>query len=604
MTASIVAVSATENILVLANDATGTSMNITDSGSALSGLGISSDNGATFTNVLQTPQTARFTVDGLSDADHHESEVIASQTATLDNFATAATYPGTFDIVGTATRTISYTSSDTLSSLRDKINLETGNTGVTATIVADGTGFRLDLDSASDFTMTDTSGLLAGLNVNDDLVVEKNSNTITDVFNGLTINLFQSEPGTQLRIDIEQDLTAVKTAIEGFVSAYNGVREFVNTENQVDLSTGLETEESGALFGESVLNSIRDQLNSLVGVGVAGVSSEFSVLAQIGVNFFVSTDQTNVLQDNTLEIDNTKLDESLLQNIEDVRRMFSFDFSSSDPDVALLGFGKNTTYNASGYTLNVGASGPGVLASKSVVDDTALLTDAVNSVGATAGAQSFQLNGNVINYDASVDTLQSIAAKINDAAITGVSASIVGTSGSLNLRVTSSVDPLITSGDTGDLVSKMTLVGSSNFVKSANIGGAADGSDNGTVTISGQILTISSSSTAEGLQLFYDGAGNESAISLSFTNGIAATMFSTVDSMLDSVTGTVQNEIDTLTDQNEQHQTRIDEMLIRLDTLRDSLTARFIRAETAMASAENLIESIRQTTESLLGNNN
>ena len=54
-----------------------------------------------------------------------------------------------------------------------------------------------------------------------------------------------------------------------------------------------------------------------------------------------------------------------------------------------------------------------------------------------------------------------------------------------------------------------------------NIGGAADGSDNGTVTISGQILTISSSSAAEGLQMFYDGAGNESAISLNFTNGIA-----------------------------------------------------------------------------------
>ena len=604
VTASIVTVSATENILVLSNDTTGTALNITDSGSALSGLGISSDNGATFTNVLQTPQTARFTVDGLTDGDHHESAVIASQTATLNNFATAATYPGTFDIVGTATRTISYTASDTLSTLRDKINLETGNTGVTATIVADGDGFRLNLDSGSDFTLTDTSGLLAGLNVNDKLVVENTSNTVSNVFAGLTINLFQSEPGTEIRIDIEQDLTAVKTSIEGFVAAYNAVREFINTQNQVDLSTGLKGDNSGDLFGESILNSTRDQLNALVGVGVAGVSQEFSVLAQIGVDFFVSTDQTNVLQDNTLEIDNTKLDESLLKNIADVRRLFAFDFSSSDPDVALLGFTKNTTYSASGYTLNIGAAGPGKLTSKSVVSATAVLTDAVNSIGATAGAQSFQLNGNVVNYDASVDTLQSIAGKINDLALTGVSASVVGSSGSMTLQVTSTVDPLTTSGDTGDLVSKMTFVGSNDFVKSANIGGAAAGTDNGTVSISGQILTVKSTSAAEGLQVFYDGAGNKSGITLNFTTGVASSMFSTLDSMLDSVTGTIQNEIDTMADQNEQHQTRIDEMLVRLETLRDSLTARFVRAETAMASAENLLESIRQTTEALISNNN
>ena len=55
----------------------------------------------------------------------------------------------------------------------------------------------------------------------------------------------------------------------------------------------------------------------------------------------------------TLVIDESKFDEVLLNKPDDVRNLFSFRFSSDNPDVTLVNFGANTSYKNGGYNLEV-----------------------------------------------------------------------------------------------------------------------------------------------------------------------------------------------------------------------------------------------------------
>jgi flagellar capping protein FliD len=57
----------------------------------------------------------------------------------------------------------------------------------------------------------------------------------------------------------------------------------------------------------------------------------------------------------------------------------------------------------------------------------------------------------------------------------------------------------------------------------------------------------------------------------------------------------VENEIKALTDQNTTTQTRIDEMMARLDRQRQALLDRFLSMETALTSMQNLLDSLKQT---------
>ncbi len=378
VTASIVSISSTEHVLVLTSDKTGTPITLSNEvGGVLTsatGLGISDDGGTTLLNQLQKAETARFTADGLIDPDRFESQLILSDTALLNTYATKATYPGSFQITGgTGTATINYDATDSLQSLASKINLQTGTTGVTASVVADGIGYRLVLTEGANkaITLTDTSGLLADLGVDNNLVFERTSNTISDVFTGITLTLFQAEEGTKIKIDIEQNLSSIKADINSFVDAYNKVRVFLNTQQELDVQT-LKPKDTAILFGSTTIREVETRLAQMVGIGVAGVKPEFSVLAQIGIDFVDNSALDDPLNADTLKVDTKKLDDALLKNPDDVRKLLSFDFSSSDPRVVLLDFTKDTNYNAAGFTLDITHDGTSVTAASLDGDPTAV----------------------------------------------------------------------------------------------------------------------------------------------------------------------------------------------------------------------------------------
>jgi flagellar hook-associated protein 2 len=500
VSASIVSAGTNQNYIVLTADDTGEAITLNnDVGGVLSQLGFSTDGGTTLLNELQAPRTAQLYADGLLDPSKWRSATATSASAGVGTYAGVTAGANSFEILdssGAVVATVNYAETDSLTSLAGTINGL--GAGVTAEVVADGSSYRLHIekdDGAAISLGNDSGNLLTGLGMaKQNLLIERSTNTINDLFDGVTLNLYQAEAGTTIKLDIEQDLNAVKTAVSGFVESYNAAKQFLNQQSLTNSDGGGKSEDAGPLYGARAVADVESTLSRLIGLGTTGVSSTFRVLAQIGVNFVNNDALTDPTLADTLEIDDATFDEALLNNPDDVRRLFAFDMSTSDPRITLLGFNGNTTYNAAGYTLDV------------THDGTNLTSATVNGVP-------------------------------------------------------------------------------------------------GSATVNGNIITFTDATGAEGLQLFYSGNTDLSGIQIDFTVGLAADLFAKVDALVDSTTGSIEGEIDALTDQNEIAQERIDDMIRRLDYQRTQLTSRFITMETQLSTMNRILDSIKQTTDAWYADN-
>jgi flagellar hook-associated protein 2 len=164
---------------------------------------------------------------------------------------------------------------NTLSSLANAIN--SGSYGVTANVLTDSTGSRLELvsntsGSSGDISvggaLTDTTtsssvsftqaqaGADAQLTV-DGIAISSASNTVSNALPGVTFQLLSASPGTSVQVQITNDNTAVETAVNSFVSAYNKVIGDLNTQ-EGNTSSG--TPEP--LFGDPTLATLQQSLES------------------------------------------------------------------------------------------------------------------------------------------------------------------------------------------------------------------------------------------------------------------------------------------------------------------------------------------------------
>lgn len=215
-------------------------------------------------------------------------------------------------------------SNRTLSGIRDAIN--TANMGVTASIINDGTGYRLLMTSSetgaenamrieardesgnlltnglsamaynesqntSDNLAQTSKGEDAQLSVNG-LVISRSSNAVTEVIKGVTLNLKSADVGTQVSIAVNPDTETLTENIQGFVDAYNNLKQFVD-----DLSGyNADKQQAGLLLGDSTMRTIQSQVRSLISQPIEGLGGKYRSLTELGVN----TDRNN---DYLLEFD-------------------------------------------------------------------------------------------------------------------------------------------------------------------------------------------------------------------------------------------------------------------------------------------------------------
>lgn len=221
---------------------------------------------------------------------------------------------------GGATQTLTVNDA-TLESVRDSIN--SADLGIQAEILDTGAetdNFRLQLvgesGASKDFTISSDASALsfsqlqgasdASLTVNG-VDFTRSSNTITDVIQGVTLNLNSVTSGTAT-LAVNRDTSEAKQNIKDFVALYN--------EAQLEFKKLTDSETDGPLRGDTIFRGLLRNLNSIVLNQSSTPGSAINSMSSMGI----SVDKTGQLL-----FDEQKLDAALSENFEDVIKIFSAD---------------------------------------------------------------------------------------------------------------------------------------------------------------------------------------------------------------------------------------------------------------------------------------
>ena len=323
--------------------------------------------------------------------------IAVSQLAQVQKDISSGFSSNTDSVLGTGTVTINGqaitvdTSNNSLQGLMSAINQVTGATGVTASIINDGstgtgsTPYHLVLtgkDASSSFAvssnLTGGTAPLTTTNVQsaqqakltvDGINVVSNSNTVSGAIAGVTLNLNATSavsshgPPVQYttsKLDITPDTTTLEKNINTFVTSYNAIMSWINAgyteaSNAQNSTTATDpntaanptdAQLSQILLGDSTVNGIKRQLQSILSGTVNSSSSSGALnnLSQIGIS---------TSQDGTLTVNTPALESALQNNFSGVTGLLAGDGSST---------GMMEQFNS--YLLNLNDTTQGMYATK------------------------------------------------------------------------------------------------------------------------------------------------------------------------------------------------------------------------------------------------
>ena len=226
-----------------------------------------------------------------------------------------------------STITVDLTTAQTLEEVRDAINNDLANPGVSATIIngvngnqkliftakesgsanaltisTAGTvtpanfGFQTVNDIAGDTSLLDAEIVVDGYNVT------RSSNNISDVISGVTLNLVSANPGTTNTITIGHDNEAVTEAVQSFADAFN------------DLRSDIKSLRSGQLEADGLLLSMERRIFNVLNTSATG--GVYSNLSEIGLR---------MQKDGTMTLNSNDLNTALQTNFDGVAQLFAAD---------------------------------------------------------------------------------------------------------------------------------------------------------------------------------------------------------------------------------------------------------------------------------------
>jgi flagellar hook-associated protein 2 len=288
------------------------------------------------------------------------AQVTASGVAASDADTAIVATGGTLTIGG---KTVALSGSVTLQGLADAIN-DTTDIPVSASVVQSGANaFRLVLSakasgtanaftvqnglSGSTVTFTDTDGngtsgdtdadnavvaADASLTVNN-IPITSSSNTISTAIPGVTLTLLKQDPLSTVGVDVAADSSALKTKVTDFISAYNNLVSFLNTQSSSASSGDLTSIGRDSLVRQ-LRSSLRLSLTSSYANGGA-----YDNLSQVGVEF---------TQTGTLQFNDASFTSATAKGLADVGKLFAGVGSSNGAFTAVNSLIKEYTQTA-GY---------------------------------------------------------------------------------------------------------------------------------------------------------------------------------------------------------------------------------------------------------------
>jgi flagellar hook-associated protein 2 len=402
----------------------------------------------------------------------------------------------------TASTSLTVLTTDTLASLRDKINAL--SYGVTASIIGAGDGtYNLVLKSAdgkenalrvsatenpsgSGLSTIDNSSTnsskqkIAGADaaiVVDGMSLTRSSNTITDLFEGYTVSLV-STSSTSATLTGAVDETAATTNLESLVSAINTLKKVLNAKT----FRGDASAESGELADDPVIKSLTKQIDSLTTSPLAGFGATSVYLSNLGVR---------TERDGTLALNTTVLKNELTNNPSSLDAIFNSMYSSGSTLLSVSG-GSNTAPVAGTYAFAMTAYVSGAFTGLVSNDTSPGVTSSNNTIQVTVdGTTSGTITVPSAEYTSEAALATAIQTAVNaDSTLSSAGKSVVVTHANGSYS--------ITSGSTGASTSMViNSIGSNldGFLKFAgttdadNIGASQTGTASTALTLNGSSVT-------------------------------------------------------------------------------------------------------------------
>ncbi|HEX5350891.1 MAG TPA: flagellar filament capping protein FliD [Trichococcus sp.] len=233
---------------------------------------------------------------------------------------------------------------DSLKDVITKINAQTKDSGISATII-DG---RLSLTDAQmgDRTISATSttdladklalnpaatgtakatlatGNTAKIIVNNMITLERNTNTITDAIEGMTLNLKGTTAGSSVSVSVADDTDNTLKVVKDFVEQYNSTVSFVTEKLSVG-NPSSETNVAGALSGDSTLMRLQSSLRQMLTGGVEIQKTDPADPNEKQKYDFIGSLGISVDRFGKASIDETKLKEVITKEPDRVAGFFS-----------------------------------------------------------------------------------------------------------------------------------------------------------------------------------------------------------------------------------------------------------------------------------------
>jgi flagellar hook-associated protein 2 len=283
---------------------------------------------------------------------------------------------------------ITVTETMSLADIADAINAESEATGVQATVLrVSGSSYRLVLsgvETGETIAASAVSGadVLAALGLTgsdgafadvlqeaqnailtlDGITITRSSNNIDDLLDGVTLHLYQTtqddpeaDSDVSITLEVGADVSSAKAAIQALIDAYNDFREFVST--QQTLASDGTVSDDAVLFGDGTMRSATLSIYSAL---TATIDDEG--MALIGLSF---------ASDGTLVVDEDTLDNALLDDLDTVKALLSFQMNASSSQLKLLSRGTSVP---AGFTLDISVDSSGAPSTASVGGDSSLFT--------------------------------------------------------------------------------------------------------------------------------------------------------------------------------------------------------------------------------------
>ncbi|MHC4622743.1 MAG: flagellar filament capping protein FliD [Planctomycetota bacterium] len=214
--------------------------------------------------------------------------------------------------------------------------------------------------------------------------IERSSNTIDDVIQGVTLYLHDTTDASGEQITLTRDVDSVKEKLSSMVDAYNLAMVYI--QEKTGYNDILKT--AGVLMGDYVVSGIRSQLLTPLIAQTSGFITDldsFLMPGQIGLEFD---------KDGVLSLDTNVFDEAIAEDYMGVLAVIGADKTGSSDSNTVKFYGASSEYTTAGtYDVEVIVSGGAITSAKIKLSSESTYRDATYSGNIVTGNSSFDGNG-------------------------------------------------------------------------------------------------------------------------------------------------------------------------------------------------------------------